>query len=127
MRNDYRRVLLSCLCAGCLMVTSAYAVTFGTDNLNGRTIQNHFSMYLAPNGTMVGRMQHKPGNQPRVDTGHYRITKDGTFYMRWHHWDSKKQLCGHFFATKNAYMSLDCDNVFHTVFMKSDIKQGKHI
>lgn len=39
----------------------------------------------------------------------------------------RQQLCGHIFETKNAYISIDCNNIFHTVFMKEAVQSGNHI
>jgi hypothetical protein len=98
-----------------------------TDNLNGHTIDNTFSMYLDGQGNIWGKMSHKPANEPQVDKGIYTITNDGTFYITWQHWDGAKKLCGHIFNTQNAYISVDCDNVFHTVFMKEASRPGNHL
>lgn len=98
-----------------------------TDNLNGRTINNTFSMYLDNQGNIWGKMSKKPANQPQTDKGVYSITNDGTFYITWQHWDRAKKLCGHVFITQNAYISIDCAGVFHTVFMKASVKSGNHL
>ncbi len=66
-------------------------------------------------------------NMPQTDKGIYSIANDGTFYITWQHWDKAQKLCGHMFETKNAYMSVDCDNVFHTVFMKATTQTGNHL
>jgi len=102
-------------------------VSIATDNLNGRTIKNTFSMYLDKHGNMFGRMSHKPVGEPQTDKGVYSITSDGTFYFTWQHWDGGKKLCGHLFNTKNAYISIDCSNVFHTAFMKDSIQPGNQL
>lgn len=98
-----------------------------TDNLNGRTINNTFSMYLDNQGNIYGKMAQQPENEPQTDQGTYTITSDGTFYITWQHWDNAKKLCGHVFNTKNAYISVDCDNVFHTAFMKDASQPGNHL
>lgn len=97
------------------------------DNLNGKTINNTFSMYMDKHGNILGKMSVKPANLPQYDQGTYTIDQDGTFYITWQHWDERKKICGHLFETKNAYISIDCDNVFHTVFMKDDISLGNKI
>lgn len=97
-------------------------VSIPTDNLNGKTINNTFSMYLDDKGNMWGKMSQKPVNEPQYDTGKYVIKPDGTIYFTWKHWDYAKQLCGHIYATQNAYISIDCGGVFHTVFMKDEAK-----
>jgi hypothetical protein len=95
-----------------------------TDNLNGRTIDNTFSMFMDDNGHIWGKMSHKPDNEPQIDKGTYTVEPDGTFYITWQHWDGSKKLCGHIFDTQNAYTSVDCNSVFHTAFMKENIKPG---
>src|SRR5262249_10158182 len=72
-------------------------ISIPTDNLNGRTIDNTFSMYLDNHGNIWGKMLHKPTNEPQIDKGIYTVTKDGTFYITWQHWDRAKKLCGHIF------------------------------
>lgn len=101
--------------------------SIATDNLNGRTINNKFSMFLDEQGHIWGRMLHKPINEPQTDKGKYVINADGTFYITWQHWDNAKRLCGHVFETKNAYISIGCDDVFHTAFMKASVQFGNHL
>lgn len=103
------------------------SISIATDNLNGQTIQNTFSMYLDAKGNIIGKMSQKPKNEPQTDHGVYSIDADGTAYITWLHWDAAKKLCFHAFNTKNAYINVDCDGVFHTVFMKDTIKNGKHL
>lgn len=103
------------------------SVSIATDNLNGHTIDNTFSMYLDDKGNIVGRMSRKPSNEPQIDKGTYSIDDDGTAFITWQHWDSAKKLCFHAFNTDNAYINVGCDNVFHTVFMKDAIKSGNHL
>lgn len=102
-------------------------VSIATDNLNGQTIDNTFSMFLDKQGHIFGKMSHKPATEPQMDKGVYEIAPDGTFYITWQHWDGAKKLCGHLFDTKNAFMSVDCAGVFHTAFMKSAVKNGNHL
>ena len=98
-----------------------------TDNLNGRTIDNTFSMYLDKQGNIWGKMSQKPANEPQTDKGVYSINDNGTFYITWQHWDGAKKLCGHIFNTDNAYISVDCNKVFHTIFMKDASRPGNHL
>lgn len=110
--------------------TAAINKTFSSiaiDNLNGKTINNIFSMYMDKHGNIFGKMSVKPANLPQYDQGTYTIDQDGTFYITWQHWDEHKKICGHLFETKDAYISIDCDNVFHTVFMKDKILLGNKI
>ena len=44
-----------------------------TDNLNGKTIDNTFSMFMDNNGKVYGKMSHKPTNEPQIDTGIYSM------------------------------------------------------
>lgn len=103
------------------------SISIATDNLNGRTIENTFSMFLDNQGNIIGKMSHKPANEPQTDKGVYSIAEDGTAYITWQHWDGAKKLCFHAFNTENAYINVGCDNVFHTAFMKNAIKSGNHL
>ena len=97
------------------------------DNLNGKDIANTFSFVFDGHGHALGKLAIKPQGEPQIDKGHYEIKEDGTVYLTWQHWDGAKQLCAHFFDTQNAYLAIDCSNVFHTVFMKTAIKPGNAI
>ena len=103
------------------------SVSIATDNLNGQTIDNTFSMFLDGRGHIIGKMSHKPVNEPQIDKGIYSVDKDGTAYVTWQHWDGAKKLCFHAFNTANAYINIGCDNVFHTAFMKEAIKSKNHL
>ena len=103
------------------------SVSIATDNLNGRTINNIFSMFLDYRGKIIGKMSVKPANEPQMDEGTYSIDDDGTAYITWKHWDGSKKLCFHSFKTENAYINVDCDNIFHTVFMKEAIRAGNRL
>lgn len=97
------------------------------DNLNGIDIANTFSIFLDNQGHAIGRFSNKPSNEPQVDEGVYRIKENGTLYLTWRHWDGAKELCAHFYNTQNAYIGIDCTNVFHTLFMKSAARPGNHL
>lgn len=103
------------------------AISIPTDNLNGRDINNTFSIFLDAHGNVWGEMSQKPANQPKNDTGTYSIKNDGTVYIKWNHWDEEKMLCFHIFSTQNAIITVDCNNVFHSVFMKNKILKGNHL
>ncbi|MCX7123682.1 MAG: hypothetical protein NTV32_08500 [Gammaproteobacteria bacterium] len=107
--------------------TNQTLVSIGTDNLNGKTIDNTFSMFLDGRGHIWGKMAQQPAGQPQTDQGVYSIAADGIFYITWQHWDDAARLCGHLFETDNAYISVDCSNVFHTAFMKADVLSGNHL
>lgn len=98
-----------------------------TDNLNGRDIANSNAVFLDDQGHALSKMSIKPANQPQFDTGVYSIKNDGTLLIKWKHWDNGKQLCFHIFDTQNAYLSIDCGNVFHSAFMKASIKAGNQL
>jgi len=76
--------------------------SIATDNLNGQTIDNTFSMFLDDHGNIIGKMSHKPENEPQTDKGKYVIQKDGTAYITWQNWDGAKKLCFHAFDTQNG-------------------------
>ncbi len=103
------------------------SLSIATDNLNGQTIDNTFSMFLDNQGNIFGKMSKKPENEPQYDQGIYTIGNDGSLTITWHHWDGAKKLCAQFFNTQNAYIALDCDNIFHTVFMKDSIQSGNQL
>ncbi|MFI5343997.1 MAG: hypothetical protein ACHQUC_07235 [Chlamydiales bacterium] len=102
-------------------------VSVPIDNLNGQTIHNTFSIYVDNQGTITGKMSLKPKDEPQTDKGAYTIGNDGIMYITWQHWDSGKQLSAVFFETVNAYIGIDSDNIFHTVFMKEDIQSGNQL
>ena len=102
-------------------------ISIATDNLNGQTINNTNSAYLDNQGNILGKMATKPVNAPQADKGIYSVAKNGTFYIKWQHWDDAKQLCFHIFDTQNAYIVIDCNNVFHNAFMKATIQSGNHL
>jgi len=102
-------------------------ISIPTDNLNGKTIDNTFSMFMDNHGVIWGKMSHKPANEPQTDKGIYSIAKDGLFYITWQHWDGSKKLSGYFFDTQNAYLAIGRDHVFHTAYMKEMIQSGNRL
>lgn len=102
-------------------------VSIPTDNLNGKTINNTFSMYLDGKGHIYGKMAHKPDGELQADQGVYTLKDDGTVTITWNHWDKKETLYAQLFETKNAYLAIDNNNVFHTVYMKESILSGNKI
>ena len=62
-----------------------------------------------------------------ADFTYYEINQDGSVIIQWKHWDFSKQLCFNLFETQNAYLSIGCQGVYHSTFMKSDVKPGKHL
>ncbi|MCX7120964.1 MAG: hypothetical protein NTZ67_04215 [Gammaproteobacteria bacterium] len=103
------------------------ATTIPTASLDGKMIQNIISVFLDKKGNIFGRMESKPENEPQSDQGTYIIKNNGTLEITWQHWDNNKTLHAHFFNTKNAYITIDNDTVFHTVFMKAQIQAGNHL
>lgn len=103
------------------------AITIPTDDLNGKIINNIVSVYLDNKGHISGKMAAKPEGAPQADEGVYRIRKDGTLDITWQHWNHAKKFHAHFFNTKNAYVAIDNDVVFHTAFMKNSIRHGNHL
>src|SRR3990167_2057081 len=93
-----------------------------TDNLNGKTINNTFSIFMDEKGHVLGKMSLKPSDEPKIDKGTYIIKNNGDVYITWRHWDFKKKLCAQFFETKNAYIAVDCAGIFHTVYMKASMQ-----
>jgi hypothetical protein len=102
-------------------------ISVPVDNLNGKTIENIFSMFLDEKGIIFGKMSQPLENEPQTDKGVYSIQDDGTVYITWEHWDGAKKLCANFFDTQNAYIAIDCDHVFHTIFLKDSVQEGNHL
>lgn len=102
-------------------------VSISTDNLNGKTINNTFIMYMDDKGKIYGEMSHKPKDEPQSDNGVYTLENDGTISITWNHWDKHEKLYAQFYEMKNAYLAVSSDGVFHTVFMKEAILPGKHL
>lgn len=101
--------------------------TCAVNNLNGRVIDNAFSIFMDDQGNILGKMAHKPENEPQADKGVYVIKADGALYITWQHWDDAKKVCLHIFNFQNAYISVDCANAFHIAFMKDAIQSGNHL
>ena len=102
-------------------------VSIPTDNLNGKTINNTFSVYMDNKGHIYGSMSLKPKNEPKTDKGVYSLENDGTVTITWDHWDRKEKLFAQFFETENAYLAISNDNVFHTAYLKESILPGNKI
>lgn len=103
------------------------ATTIPVANLNEHAISNTFTGAFDDKGNAIAKFAHKPENGPQSDKGHYRIAEDGTMYITWQHWNDSKEFCIHVYDTKNAYVIIDCKNVFHTAFMKDAIQSGNHV
>jgi hypothetical protein len=103
------------------------AVSIGTDIFNGEVVPKTFSFYLDYKGNVKGKFGVKPKHEPQTDVGVYTIEKDGTIYVTWKHWYGSKKICFRLFNSENAYLSLECNNVFHTAYLKSAITPGDHI
>ncbi len=101
--------------------------TCAVDNLNGRTVDNAFSIFMDNQGNIFGEMARKSVDEPQTDKGVYIIKKDGTLYIKWQHWDGGKKVCLHMFNFQNAYISVGCNNKFHIAFMKNAIQSGNHL
>lgn len=102
-------------------------VSIPTDNLNGQTIDNTFSMFMDDHGVIWGKMSHKLIDEPQIDKGTYSIARDGAFYITWQHWDGAKKISGYIFDTQNAYLAIDNDHVFHTAYMKEAMQSGNRL
>jgi len=102
-------------------------LSIGVDNLNCKTVNNSNSVFLDGHGIVYGKMGHQPKNQPQYDKGTYKIADNGTIYIKWNQWDDSKKLCFHVFEAKNAYITIDCQGLYHSTFMKSDIKTGNKL
>lgn len=101
--------------------------SIGVDNLNGKTVDNSNAIYLDGHGIIYGKMGYKPDDLPQYDQGTYTFNDNGTVSITWNQWDNAKKLCFNIFETTNAYITVDCDNIYHSTVMKSDIKLGNQI
>jgi hypothetical protein len=101
-------------------------VSVPATHLNAQVLQNSFIAYIDPNGTMMGKFMQKPADAPQMDKGTYVIKDNGEMCLTWQQWDNGKQFCVNVFDTKNAYIIVDNEHMFHTVFMKDVIKEGNH-
>lgn len=99
-------------------------VSIPVGNLNDKTIQDVFYIYIEKDGKIWGKMRTKIQEQPQSDQGTYSISRDGTISYTWQHWNNTQRLCGRLFGTKNAYIFVDCDNVFHTAYLKENVLSG---
>lgn len=102
-------------------------VSLATDVFNGQVVPNTFSYYLDDKGNMQGKFGAKPKNGPQADVGNYKIEADGRVLCTWKHWYNGKTMCFQIFNTENAYISVDCNNIFHTAYLKNAIKEGNHL
>ena len=145
MKKKTKKIILFCafttlstLCFGAtlnsmtkMQVENAFLnktlISIPTDNLNRKTINNTFSMFMDRKGHVLGKMSLRPFNEPQIDHGIYTIKNNGNVYITWQHWDFKKKLCAQFFETKNAYIAVDCTGIFHTVYMKASMQSGDHL
>lgn len=50
-----------------------------------------------------------------------------TWTIIWEHWDRKEKLFAQLFETKNAYVAIDLNKVFHTVYLKESILPGNQL
>lgn len=103
------------------------AVSVPIDVFNGKVMPKSFSYYLDDKGNVKGKFGVKPQNEPQTDEGVYTVEKDGTVYVTWKHWYGGKKICFRVFDSENAYLSLECNNVFHTAYLKNDIKEGNQL
>ena len=95
---------------------------------SGKAVPMSNSIYFNDKGQVFGSMEYKPKrNLPQKDQGTYFVKKDGTVYIRFDHWDFAKQFCFNVFATRNAYIIVDCSDIYHSTFLKANVKDGDHI
>lgn len=86
-------------------------------------IDNGFAVYLEDKGNIYGKFTQASTKVPQTDQGVYRIKDDGLLCITWQHW-FRDEECLYIYDTQNAYIAVDNQNTFHTVFMKSDIQSG---
>ena len=99
-----------------------------TDNLDGKTDHDILFLYADGKGHLTGYRAQPLGHSPQNDQGTYNISTNGIMNFRWHHWGNKQLHHACIYELKNAYLVTSCDdNMFHTLFMKSQIRVGKHL
>ncbi len=103
------------------------ATSISIVKLDNKMIQNTITVFLDGKGHISGVMAQKPNNEPQKDQGTYLIKPDGAMYITWQHWHHATPIQAYFFDTKNAYVVIDSNPVFHTVFLKSEMKTGDHL
>lgn len=99
--------------------------SIATVRINSQEITDVFTGKMDDQGKIQGKFQHKPTQGPQMDQGVYTIKDNGQLCITWDHWENtkdEKAFCVYTFDTKNAYIMVGNDNVFHTIFMKADIK-----
>lgn len=94
---------------------------------HGQEVTQAFSFYLDDKGNMKGQFAAKPKNDPQSDVGTYKIDADGSVHTTWQHWYGGKTLCWHFYDAANAYIALECNKIFHTAYLKNEIKEGDQL
>ena len=112
-------------------VTKAFVgntlTSIGVDNLNGKMVNASNIVYLDKKGVIYGKLGRQIAHVPQYDQGKYQIQKGGSLMITWSHWDFSKPLCFNLFEVKNAYLSIDCQGVYHSTFMKSAVQSGRHV
>lgn len=81
-----------------------------------------FSLFFTDKGIIKGEASNPKTSIPNTDQGKYSIDDDGTIHIQWDHWEGRKNLCMRLFATKNAFIAVNCDDVWETVFLRKSIQ-----
>ncbi len=106
------------------------AVSITSKLFNGQEVNESpraFSFYMDDKGNLSGKLGAKSTNGPQTDVGNYKIDAEGRVFCTWRHWYGGKTVCFNFFNTQNAYLAVNCENVFFTGYLKSAIKEGNHL
>ncbi len=98
-----------------------------TVRLNNQAVTNTFKFYMDDQGHIFGKFLHKPKGQPKIDQGTYNIDSDGKLHITWQHWDNAQAICFYLYNTQNDYLSIGCDNSFHTAFVKASMRAGNQL
>ena len=93
-----------------------------TSQLNGKEITSGLTVYVGNKGKIKGKFTDKPVNGPQADQGVYVIKNDGMICITWRHWFKGKEECVYAYNTKNAYIMVDNNDIFHFSIMKFAIK-----
>ena len=96
--------------------------SIGITHLNDQSIHDIFVGSMDDMGKIHGKFSHAPPQGPQSDEGVYTIKDDGQICITWQHWQQNKEFCVYVYGTNNAYVLVDVNNTFHTVFLKTDVK-----
>jgi hypothetical protein len=96
-------------------------------HIDQKIMDNTVNIFMDDKGHIMGKFMKKPDTVPQTDSGDYTVNNAGDIYITWQHWHAGKQFCVRLYDTQNAYVAVDCSDVFHTAFIKSTAQTGNHL